>query len=112
MKLIERKDYLEKMIKTAHVVSDTSKDDEVGINNTVQVYIEEDDETETYKLVTTVRGNSLKGYVSIDSPLGKAILGHKVGDRVTVKVSDAYSYDLIIKSIENTADTDDELRSY
>ena len=104
--------YLEKMIKTAHVVSDTSKDDEVGINNTVQVYIEEDDETETYKLVTTVRGNSLKGYVSIDSPLGKAILGHKVGDRVTVKVSDAYSYDLIIKSIENTADTDDELRSY
>ena len=96
--------YLEKMIKTAHVISDTSKDDEVGINNTVQVYIEED--------VTTVRGNSLKGYVSIDSPLGKAILGHKVGDRVTVKVSDAYSYDLIIKSIENTADTDDELRSY
>ena len=104
--------YLEKMIKTAHVISDTSKDDEVGINNTVQVYIEEDDETETYKLVTTVRGNSLKGSVSIDSPLGKAILGHKVGDRVTVKVSDAYSYDLIIKSIENTADTDDELRSY
>lgn len=104
--------YLEKMIKTAHVISDTSKDDEVGINNTVQVYIEEDDETETYKLVTTVRGNYLKGYVSIDSPLGKAILGHKVGDRVTVKVSDAYSYDLIIKSIENTADTDDELRSY
>lgn len=48
------------MIKTAHVISDTSKDDEVGINNTVQVYIEEDDETETYKLVTTVRGNSLK----------------------------------------------------
>ena len=104
--------YLEKMIKTAHVISDTSKDDEVGINNTVQVYIEEDDETETYKLVTTVRGNSLKGLDSIDSPLGKAILGHIVGDRVTVKVSDAYSYDLIIKSIENTADTDDELRSY
>ena len=104
--------YLEKMIKTAHVISDTSKDDEVGINNTVQVYIEEDDETETYKLVTTVRGHSLKGYVCIDSPLGQAILGHKVGDRVTVNVSDAYSYDLIIKSIENTADTDDELRSY
>ena len=104
--------YLDKMIKSAHVISDTSKDDEVGINNTVQVYIEEDDETETYKLATTVRGNSLKGYVSIDSLLGIAILGHIVGDRVTVKVSDAYSYDLIIKSIENTADTDDELRSY
>ena len=84
-----------------------------AVGNGVKVTsVKEDDETETYKLVTTVRGNSLKGYVSIDSPLGKAILGHKVGDRVTVKVSDAYSYDLIIKSIENTADTDDELRSY
>ena len=107
-KLVVRPKELE-AVKEARAQGDLS---EVGINNTVQVYIEEDDETETYKLVTTVRGNSLKGYVSIDSPLGKAILGHKVGDRVTVKVSDAYSYDLIIKSIENTADTDDELRSY
>ena len=64
------------------------------------------------KLKPGVYVSSLKGYVSIDSPLGKAILGHKVGDRVTVKVSDTYSYDLIIKSIENTADDDDELRSY
>ena len=51
--------YLEKMIKTAHVISDTSKDDEVGINNTVQVYIEEDDETETYKLVTDRKSTRL-----------------------------------------------------
>ena len=53
--------YLEKMIKTAHVISDESKDDEVGINNTVTVYIEEDDEEEVYKIVTSVCGNSLKG---------------------------------------------------
>ena len=104
--------YLERMIKTAVVVSDESKSDEVGINNKVTLYFEDDDEEEVYTLVTTVRGNSLKGWISTESPIGKAILGHKVGDRVTVKVSDAYSYDLIIKSIENTADTDDELRSY
>ena len=104
--------YLEKMIKTAHVISDDSKDDEVGINNTVQVYIEEDDEEQTIELVTTLRQNALKGLISKESPVGKAVLGHKVGDRVTVKVSDTYSYDLIIKSIENTADDDDELRSY
>ncbi len=96
--------YLEKMIKTAHVISDDSKDDEVGINNTVQVYIEEDDETKPTNSSPPFAAILLKGYVSIDSPLGKAILGHKVGDRVTVKVSDTYSYDLIIKSIENTAD--------
>ena len=101
--------YLE---KTARVISDASDEDEVGINNTVTVYVEEDDEEEVYKLVTSVRGNSLKGYVTIDSPLGKAIFHRKVGDRVTVRVSDSYSYDLIIRKIENTGDDGDELRSY
>ena len=96
--------YLEKMIKTARVISDASDEDEVGINNTVTVYVEEDDEEEVYKLVTSVRGNSLKGYVTIDSPLGKAIFH--------VRVSDSYSYDLIIRKIENTDDKGDELRRY
>ena len=101
------------MIKTAHVISDESKDDEVGINNTVTVYVEDDDEEEVYKLVTGRQGeNSLKGYVTIDSPLGKAIFHRKVGDRVTVRVSDSYSYDLVIRKIENTGDDGDELRSY
>ena len=104
--------YLEKMIKTARVISDASDEDEVGINNTVTVYVGEDDEEEVYKLVTSVRGNSLKGYVTIDSPLGKAIFHRKVGDRVTVRVSDSYSYDLIIRKIENTDDEGDELRRY
>ena len=67
------------MIKTARIISDESKEDEVGLGDRVELYIPEDDETETYKLVTTVRGNSLKGLISIDSPLGKAIRGHRVG---------------------------------
>ena len=70
--------YLERMLKNAKIVSDTSKVDEVGINNTVEVYFEDDDETETYRLVTSIRGNSLQGLISIESPLGKAIQGHKV----------------------------------
>ena len=84
--------YLERMVRTAKVISDDSKEDEVGINNTVQVYFEEDDETETYRIVTTVRGSSLNGLISIDSPLGKAILGHRVGDRIYIKVNDQYGY--------------------
>ena len=79
--------YLERMLKNAKIVSDTSKADEVGINNTVEVYFEDDDETETYRLVTSIRGNSLQGLISIESPLGKAIQGHKVGDRVLVKTN-------------------------
>lgn len=71
--------YLERMIKTAKIVSDESKEDEVGLNNTVHLYFEEDDEVEVFKLVTTVRGNSLKGLISTESPIGKAILGKKQG---------------------------------
>lgn len=105
--------YLERMIKTAVIVDDTSKEDEVGLNNTVEVYFEEDDETEIYKLVTTVRGNSLEGRISIESPLGKALFGHKVGDRVKVEVNDSYSYYVTIRRIENTGDDgSDQLRKY
>ena len=96
--------YLERMIKNAEIITDNSREDEVGLNNTVQLYMEEDDETETYKLVTSIRGNSLSGRISTESPLGKAILVHKVGDRVAVKVSDSYTYYVVIRSIENTED--------
>ena len=105
--------YLERMVRTAKVISDDSKEDEVGINNTVQVYFEEDDETETYRIVTTVRGSSLNGLISIDSPLGKAILGHRVGDRIYIKVNDQYGYYVEIRSIENTQDdSQDKLRTF
>ena len=56
--------YLERMLKTSEIVSDESKDDEVGLFNTVELYFEEDDETEKFKVVTSVRGNSLKGLIS------------------------------------------------
>lgn len=105
--------YLERMIKTAVVVSDTSKADEVGLNNTVEVYFEEDDETETYRLVTTVRGNSLQGLISIESPMGKALLGRKKGERVYVKINDDTGYYVTIKDIQNAEDeSQDKIRSF
>ncbi len=105
--------YLERMIKTAVIIEENSKEDEVGLNNTVTLYFEEDDLTEVYKLVTTVRGNSLEGRISIESPLGKAILGHKVGERVEIVVNESYSYYVEIKQIENTVDDgSDRLRGF
>ncbi|MBE5959588.1 MAG: transcription elongation factor GreA [Lachnospiraceae bacterium] len=105
--------YLERILKTAEVISDDSKDDEVGIDNTVEIYFEDDDETETYKLVTTMRGDSLAGRISTESPIGKAIMGHKAGERVEVKVNDDVSYFVVIKSIKNTTDeASDEIRKY
>ena len=101
------------MIKTAVIVSDESAEDEVGMNNTVEVYFEEDAMTEKYKLVHTLRGNSLEGLISTESPLGKALLGHKEGDRVYVEVSPGNGYYVVVKSIENTIDDGtDKLRSF
>ena len=105
--------YLERMIKTAHVISDESRPDEAGIGDRVELYIPEDDETETYKLVTTVRGNSLKGLISIDSPLGKALRGRKIGDKVYVRVNEAYGYEAEIRAIDKSAEEEEEsLRKY
>ena len=107
-----RINYLERMLKNATVISDESKDDEVGLNDIVEVYFEEDDETEKYKLVTSIRGNSLENRISIDSPIGKALRGHKAGDRVQVKVSDDYSYYLVIRSIDKTGEEEEEIRGF
>lgn len=105
--------FLERMIKTAQVIPDDSREDEIGMNNTVEVEFEEDGSTEKYKIVTTMRGNSLEGLISVESPIGKALMGHKVGDRVHVQVNESYGYDLIVKAIENTEDDgSDKLRSF
>ena len=105
--------YLERIVRTAKVISDESKDDEVGLYNTVEVYFEEDDETETYQIVTSIRGNSLNNMISSESPLGKALMGHKVGDRVFVKINEKAGYEVVIKKIEKTVDDGSAaLRSY
>ena len=105
--------YLERMLKTAEIVSEDSKADEAGMNNVIEVYFEDDDEIETYKLVTSIRGNSLDNKISIESPLGKAILGHREGDRVWVKINESAGYYIVIKKIlKNTDDTEDEIKSF
>ena len=105
--------YLDRLVRTADIIDDTSADDEVGIDNTVTVYFEDDDEEEVYRLVTSIRGNSLENRISIESPLGKAIEGHHVGDQVEVKVNDKSSYVVEIRKIEKTGEEDsDRIRSY
>ena len=104
--------YLERMIRTAVIIEDDSKLDEIGLNDTFEIWIEEDDVMETYKLVTTVREDTLNGLISVESPMGKAVLYHKVGDRVTIKVNENYSYDVIIKNIIKSDEENDELRKF
>ena len=105
--------YLEKMLKNAEIIEDHAGNDEVGLNKIVKIYIPEDEEEEEYKVVTSIRGSSINGYISIESPLGAAIKGHKEGDRVYVKVSDSYGYYVVIKKIDKTTDDSmDRIRSF
>ena len=106
-----RINYLTKMLKFAHIIEDRAKDDEVGLGKLVKIYYIEDEEEDTYKIVTPIRGNSLENRISIESPIGKALLGHKVGDTVRVVLDKTSSYE--VKILEISIDTaDDDIRSF
>ena len=92
--------YLENMIRTAVVVSEKSAEGTVGLYDRVTLYVEEDDEEIVCQIVTTVRQDALNGRVSKESPVGRAVLGRRLGDRVTVQVNDSYGYDVVIRAIE------------
>lgn len=96
--------YLQMMIDTAKIVSTKSADGVVGLFDKIKLYDEDGEEEMNITLVTTLRQNSLEGYISKESPLGKAIMGKKVGDRVLIKVNDKYSYYVKILSIEKGHD--------
>ena len=96
--------YLERMIKTAKVIDAASKSDEIGLFDKVTIYIEEDEEEQVIELVTTLRQNALKGLISKESPVGKAVMGRRAGERVLVEVSPDYSYYIQIRKVEKCAD--------
>lgn len=103
--------YLERMLRTAQIVTDDSQDDEVGLDTRAELFYEDEGETEWIKLVTSIRGNSMEGRISIESPLGKAILGHRAGDRVHVTVGNG-GYDVVIRSIDKNGGDEDEIRKF
>jgi len=98
--------YLRRMINTAKVIKVDEKDGIVQLFDKVEIYYEDDDETEVIQLMTTLRQDALSGVISKESPLGRAVLGRKVGDRVEVKVSPEVNYFVVIKNI--TKGQDDE----
>lgn len=99
--------YLENMIKTARVIDAAPAGDGIGLFDKVTFWIEEDEEEETIQLVTTLRQDALKGLISKESPVGKALWGHKVGDRVCIEASPTYSYYVEIRAVEHTGEDPD-----
>jgi len=96
--------YLQNMLETAVVIDDKSEDGVVGLFDEVEVYYPDDDETNTIRIVTTLRNDVLNGLISKESPFGKAVLGHRVGDKVTVQVNEKVSYEVEIRSIKKMDD--------
>lgn len=105
--------YLENMIRTAVIIEDHSAAGEVGLNKSVEVYFPDDDETDTFRIVTSIRGNSRRKRISIDSPMGRALMGHRAGDTVTVHLENGASYEVLIRSIgADEGEDGDEIRSF
>ena len=92
--------YLDKMIKTAVIIDDESADDEVSVDKAVTLRMENTGQEVTYNIVTSVRSNSINGMVALESPLAKSIVGHKVGECVTVVVSPSVQYVVTILKVE------------
>ena len=96
--------YLKRMIATAKVIEVKGKQDVVELFDRVEIWYEEDNETETIQLMTTLRQNALNSVISKESPLGRAVIGRRVGDRAEVRVSPQVCYHVVIKSIAKGQD--------
>ena len=99
--------YLQNMIKTAVVIEGTSSGEGIGLFDRVTIYVEEDNEEETFQLVTTLRQDALKGLISKESPVGRALMGHRVGDRVLIQASETYQYYVVVRAVEKAGEDPD-----
>ena len=104
--------YLERMIKTAQIVEDDAGEEELGLNDTVVVYVPEDDCEEEYKIVTTIRADVMNNMISIESPMGKCLLKHRVGDTVTIELENGVKYDVVIREIRKSDDESEEISRF
>ena len=99
--------YLEAMVRTAKVIEIKEIPDGVSLFDKVLIYNEKMQAEKEIEIVTTLRQNALLGYVSKESPLGSALMGHKVGDRVLVQVNEKMSYYVEIRKITKGEDNED-----
>ena len=98
--------YLRRMIATAKVIQSDTREGVAGLFDRVTIEYEDEGDTETITLMTTLREDAVKGIISKESPLGRAVMGRRVGDRALVKVNDDISYYIKILAIEKGKDDD------
>ena len=105
--------YIRQMLASAVVIGSDSAEDVAGLFDTVTLYMEDDNEEMSVRFVTTLRQNALEGLISKESPLGRAVLGHRVGERVYVSVSSDYGYWVQLRGIRKGQDDESlEISAY
>ena len=76
---------LEKTLENVEIIEDNVDTDTVAIGVTVTIFDIEYEEELVYKMVGSAEADPLKGYISDNSPVGKALIGAKVGDEVVAE---------------------------
>lgn len=99
--------YLENMIRTAKVIEVKKEEDVIGLFDRVTIFNEKMNAEKSIQIVTTLRQNALAGFVSKESPLGQALLGHRIGDRIEVEVSPTMRYFVVVRTLEKGSDNED-----
>jgi transcription elongation factor GreA len=98
--------YLERMIRTAKIITANSDAETVGLFDILEIYLEDEGEAREIQIVTTLRQNALEGRISKESPVGKALLGRRAGDRVRVEMDSGESYYIVIRSVKKGEDSE------
>ena len=96
--------YLERMIRTAKVIEVKGQENAVGLFDKVTIFNEMLKKEMTIQIVTTLRQDALKGLISKESPVGKALIGPQVGERLCVEGDPTRKYFVEIRSIEKGFD--------
>ena len=110
--------YLQNILKNAEIIDDEFADDEtkVGLDSMVKVCFDFNEKSpkdfETYKIVTSIRSNSLKKLISIESPLGKSLIGKSKDEIVNVQLENGSSYELKIIDVTKVSEDNDTIKSY
>ncbi len=98
--------YLQKMIQTAKIIQPDAADtaDGAGLFDTVVIVPAPTGVPQTIRIVTTLRQDALKGLISKESPVARAVLGHRAGEVVRVELGEGREYELTIQSVEKGTD--------
>ena len=99
--------YLENLLRNAVVVSADAPRSGIGLFDFVEYINERTGATRRIQLVTSLRQDAVHGFVSKDSPIGRALFGHREGDRVLIEIAPGNSYYAKVVKVEPGEDNEE-----